>query len=98
MTHFRCPDDVAVVRASTGEVGPETDTVYLSHLPHGSLMVLQGTGAMIWEEAVATAGGSTEDDLVHRLAARVGLPPADIDGDVRTFVELLMEQGLLEPS
>lgn len=98
MTHFRCPDDVAVVRASGGDAHPQTDVVYLSHLPSGSLLVLQGTGALIWEEAVAASRSSTSEDLVERLAARVGLTPADIDDDVRTFVALLLEQGLLEPS
>lgn len=86
---YRRPANVAVVvdEEDDGEV------VYLSALPSGSLVVLRGTGALIWQRAISTAGA----DLVDQLSVSVGMTPEAIRDDVEGFVRELVEQGLLEP-
>lgn len=92
---YRRPSDVAMVVEADGADGG-ADTVYLSHLPSGSLMVLQGTSALIYTEALSDADNPQGHDIATRLADTVGVPPDDIRGDVVTFLAELMGRGLLE--
>jgi hypothetical protein len=94
VARYRRPADVAVVLGHSGDAAAEPDIVYLSHLPTGSLLVLRGTGALIWNTAVATDGG--EGDLVDRLAQAVGLTPSTIREDVLSFIGQLLDRRLLE--
>jgi hypothetical protein len=81
--------------AHSGDATAEdaSPVVYLSHLPKGSLLILEGTGALIYIEAVMNEG---EQSVVHRLADRIGLEQGVISGDVNAFVDHLVNEGLLE--
>ncbi|MDQ6897118.1 MAG: PqqD family protein [Actinomycetota bacterium] len=94
MTRYRRPDDVAMVVGHRMEDHGLAEVVYLSHLPSGSLMVLHGTSALVWSEALSVNPGGS--DLVDRLADAVGLVPAAIRQDVMAFVEQLLDRRLLE--
>ncbi|MEO7235203.1 MAG: PqqD family protein [Lapillicoccus sp.] len=95
---YRRPHHVAMVVESPAHPGDGTgeDTwpvVYLAHLPTGSLLILEGTGALIYIEAVADG---SHQSVVQRLADRVGLPQETISGDVDAFIAQLVDQRLLE--
>lgn len=87
---FEVGPDVAV------ESVPESDAdhvarIYVAPLPDGPLLCLEGTGAIIWEEAVRAG----ESSVVARVAARVGLPVDEIEQDVAQFLDELVQRGLL---
>ena len=85
---YQRPANVAYVVDHTDD----GEVVYLSALPDGLLLVLQGTSALIWLQAV-----TVEDaDLVSELALLAGVAPDVIRDDVESFVTLLVERRLLE--
>jgi hypothetical protein len=95
---YRRPHHVAMVVESAAHPADAAfedawPVVYLSHLPHGSLLILEGTGALIYLEAVTDG---SKQSVVHRLADRVGLEQTSISGDVDAFLAQLVEEGLLE--
>lgn len=92
MPGYRRPANVAFV-VDSGDDADAGEVVYLSSLPFGSLIVLRGTSALIWQHAVATDG----EDLVDGLAVSVGLMSEVIRDDVEAFVHELVERQLLEP-
>ena len=83
------PHDLAVIEREPTEELPSR--VYLSVLPNGPLVVLEGSGAAIWQEAQVDAPSS----IVDRLSAAAGLPADDIRDDVESFLEELVRAGLL---
>jgi len=87
---YRRPANVAYVIDHT----EDGEVVYLSALPRGSLLVLQGTSALIWQQAVAADSA----DLVAGLALTVGESPDAIRHDVESFVAELVGRRLLEPT
>lgn len=87
---YRRPTNVAVVVDPTDD----GDVVYLTALPHGSLLVLRASSALIWQEAVA----ADDTDVVSRLAELVETEPEAIRGDVESFVGELLQRRLLEPA
>lgn len=89
---YRCPSDVAMVPGAMGDPERGSYTLYLSHLPSGSLVVLQGTSALIYAEAVNDGG----PDVATRLAETVGMTADNIRGDVEAFLVELTTRGLLE--
>jgi hypothetical protein len=94
---YQRPSDVAMVPGRVGDsADPESDTLYLSHLPTGSLVVLQGTSALIYAEALDGGRDATDDDVTTRLADKIGMTAEDIRGDVETFLVELTSRGLLE--
>ena len=56
-----------------------------------SVLVLNGTGGAIAE----LCDGRTIEEIVSTLAARFGAPAAQIRTDVTTYVDRLVERGLL---
>jgi hypothetical protein len=64
--------------------------VYLTTLPDGPLVVLEGSSALIWRQA------QEEGDLVTSVARLVGENPQAIRAEVERFVEALVAHGLLE--
>lgn len=81
--------DVAVVE--------RLDVVYLARVPHGPILVLSGTAAMIWRVAI-TLSPSTEnplDDVVAVVSRRYDVPSSQIDVEVRSFITDLLREGLL---
>ncbi len=93
---YRRPRDVAMVPGSAGDPDGGSDTLYLSHLPSGSLVVLRGTGALIYTEAVNDRGHEPKDDVAARLADAVGMTAEAIRDDVEAFIVELVKRGLLE--
>lgn len=93
---YQRPSDVAMVLGTVGDCSEAgSGTLYLSYLPSGSLVVLNGTSALIYAEALA-GGDATDDDVAARLADKVGMTPDDIRGDVEAFLVELTSRGLLE--
>jgi hypothetical protein len=69
------------------------DRVVLYHRDTGSGIVLNPTGSLIWD-ALATPRSTA--DLVDNLAGRYpGVTPEKISADVSTYVESLLENGLI---
>jgi hypothetical protein len=94
---YQRPSDVAMVLGTVGDSSaPGSGTLYLAHLPTGSLVVLQGTSALIYAEALDDGGDATDDDVATRLADKVGMAAEDIRGDVDAFLVELTSRGLLE--
>jgi hypothetical protein len=83
------PDDLAVIDDEPADGDPFR--VYLTPLPYGPLVVLEGNSAAIWQEAQDDETGT----LVERLAAENGLPAEDIRDDVERFLDQLVDTGLL---
>jgi hypothetical protein len=83
------PDDLAVIEDQPADGDPFR--VYLTPLPYGPLVVLEGNSAAIWQEAQDEESGA----LVERLAAENGLPVEEIRDDVETFLVQLVDTGLL---
>ena len=89
---YRRPQDVAVVDDEPRDGG--RGAVYVALLPDGPPVVLDGTAALIWREAVADDAGP----VVTRVAARAGVPEDEVRADVEAFLADLVLRGLLEPS
>ncbi len=64
----------------------------LIHLGTGTYYSLDGVGAEIWELAVE---GVSDDELAARVATRYDAEPALVQQTVGTFVEELIQEGLL---
>ena len=70
---------------------------YVAHLPDGPIHCLEGSAAVIWEELpTSTEAAAGRADLVLLVAARAGVHPDAVDGDVADFVARLASLGLLE--
>ncbi|EWT03687.1 hypothetical protein N865_09000 [Intrasporangium oryzae NRRL B-24470] len=66
---------------------------YVALLPNGPLIKLAGTASMIWE----AAEDGVEDTLSERVADLLAdVSAADVDADVRAFVDDLVGAGYLE--
>jgi hypothetical protein len=87
---FRRPPHVALVIHDDGDA-PVID---LAVLPDGPLARLEGSAAVIWAEAV----DDDPSELVDRIADRTAAQPDDIAADVGSFLQQLVERGLLEPT
>ena len=85
---YQRPDNVAYVVEAT----EDGDVVYLSVLPGGSLLVLRGTSALIWQQAIASGSA----DVVSDVALAAGLTADVVREDVESFVDLLVGRRLLE--
>ena len=87
---YRKAPDVAVVESQggTGVPGP----VYVSKLPSGEILVLQGTASVIWRVLRAAPA----DEVVGRVAADLGVEDELIRRDVVDFIGDLVARGLVE--
>ena len=69
------------------------DRVVLYHRDTGSGVVLNPTGSIIWDELATPRSAA---DLANNLASRYpGVVPEKISADVNTYVESLLENGLI---
>jgi len=83
---YRVPNNIAWVDGVDFGIAEE---LYLTVVPDGRTVMLKDTGRMIW--LVATESGN----VVEKVASLVGLPAAEIDEDVNTFLADLIDRGLL---
>ncbi|NLJ54218.1 MAG: PqqD family protein [Intrasporangiaceae bacterium] len=85
MTTYSVPKSLAhgVLEEDTGP------RVFLRHVPGGPNLVLESTGALIWCLATEV------DDVPAEVAELTGMPVDEIRADVLTFLDSLIEGGLL---
>jgi hypothetical protein len=55
---------------------------------------MEGSAYAIWQ---ALAEQSTTDQIVERVAADFGVLAAEVDADVRSFMDELSSRGLIRP-
>lgn len=91
-TYRRAP---AVAEVETDEGG--ATAVYLGLVPHGPLIVLEGSARAIWHAATGGPGpAGPAGSLVAQVAALAGVPEETVRDDVTQFVARLVEEGFLE--
>jgi hypothetical protein len=87
---YRRPERVAWV------LGDDGSLVYLSVMPSGTPLVLQGSAAVIWQAALQVTGDDEgEAAVVAAVADIYDVAPSEIEADVRTFLRDLLGRGLL---
>ena len=91
MTHYRIADDVAWVSEEDLD-GGEEPTAYLTRLPKGPPILLEGSGCVVW---LALDEGGTMEEIVAAAAAMTGAEPDDISADVATLVDQLVVIGVV---
>ena len=67
------------------------EKVYVAHLPHGPIHVLEGMAALIWAHALVVPRAR----LAAALTEEVEGDPATIHAGVSAFVDSLLQQRLL---
>ena len=83
---YRVPNNIAWVDGVDFGIAEE---LYLTLVPDGRTVMLKDTGRIIWLVATESA------NVVEKVANLVGLPIAEIDEEVNTFLADLMDRGLL---
>ena len=91
MTRYRIADDVAWV-SEEGLDGGDTPTAYLTRVPGGPPILLEGSGCVVW---LALAEGGTMDDVVAAAAAMADVVEDQIREDVETLVDQLVIIGVV---
>ena len=90
MTRYRIADDVAWVSEEELD-GGDQPTAYLTRLPKGPPILLEGSGCVVW---LALAEGGTLEEVTEAAAAMTGAASADISEDVATLVDQLVVIGV----
>jgi len=85
---FRVPDNVAYIDGS--DLG-QGEVLYLTLLPHGRTVRLEGVGRQIW--MIAAEGGS----VAAEISELVGQPLEIVAGGVTSFLGELVYRRLLTP-
>lgn len=83
---YRIADDVAWVSHEDLDAG-EAPTAYLSRLPGGPPILLEGSACVVW---LVLADGGTMDELIAAAAAMSGARVEEITEDVSTMVDQLV--------
>ena len=83
---YRVPETVAYIDGPDVELG---DVLFLTLLPHGRSVRLEGIGRQIWTMA---AEGS---DVMAEIGKMVEQPPDISAVDVAVFLRVLVDRGLL---
>jgi len=68
------------------------DEVVLANYESGIYYNLGGTGAQIW---LGLAAGKTVDEIVGQLASGAASELSTVDGNVRSFVDRLLTEGII---
>ena len=84
-------------RARDQEVAAKNfgDEVIIINLSTGTYYATEGTGAWIWS---ALAGGHAPGRVVDHLAKALGMDAAALSRDVVSFIDRLVDEGLIEPA
>lgn len=88
---YRIADDVAWVSQEDLD-GGEEPTAYLTRVPRGMPILLEGSGCVVW---LALAEGGTMDEVVAATSSMSGVAEADIREDVETLVDQLVVIGVV---
>ena len=91
MTRYRIAGDVAWVSQEDLD-GGDTPTAYLTRVPGGPPILLEGSGCVVW---LALAEGGTMDDVVAAAAAMADVVEDRIREDVETLVDQLVIIGVV---
>lgn len=83
MTSLRVSDRVGVTE--------EEGVVFVARLPDGPILELGGTAALVWRRAF----DGPREQIADRVSQDAGTDPAEIRDEVNSFVETLIELGLL---
>ena len=88
---YRIADDVAWVSEEDLD-GGEEPTAYLTRLPKGPPILLEGSGCVVW---LALDEGGTLEEVIAAAAAMTGADPDCISDDVATLVDQLVVIGVV---
>lgn len=83
---YRIADDVAWVSHEDLDSGGEP-TAYLSRLPGGPPILLEGSGCVVW---LALADGGTLEQLTAAVATMADLTEDEVRDDVATLIDQLV--------
>lgn len=72
----------------------QAGTVFVAALPDGPPLVLEGSGALVWQ---ALLDGGTVDEVVGRVAEAAGESAATVAPAVVRFLDDLVAAGVLGP-
>jgi hypothetical protein len=86
-TGERMPTGTTHLRTITNE-----DGAAILDTKQGSVTTLNATGAFIWQELER---GRCEEEIVESLVHETDVPPEVIQRDVRDFLALLQDHGML---
>jgi hypothetical protein len=88
---YRIADDVAWVSEEDLDGGDEP-TAYLTRLPKGPPILLEGSGCVVW---LALDEGGTLQEVIATVAAMTGAEADTISDDVATLVDQLVVIGVV---
>lgn len=88
---YRIADDVAWVSEEDLD-GGEEPTAYLTRVPKGPPILLEGSGCVVW---LALDEGGTLEEVIATAAAMTGAEPDSISDDVATLVDQLVVIGVV---